>query len=90
MVGILGDRSAMGVDGRNCAGNWGVVGRDRSSTGEVLEAEDFRDEDDSNLVRLFFFFKGFTAAGGPPIGLASGSPIPLVSIAIPYSSSQGV
>ena len=90
MVGILGDRSAMGVDGRNCAGNWGVVGRDRSSTGDVFEAEDFLDEDDSNLVRLFFFFRGFTAAAGTPVGLANGSPIPLLSIAISYWFSQSV
>lgn len=90
MVGILGDRSAMGVDGRNCAGSWGVVGRDRSSTGDVLEAEDFLDEDDSNLVRLFFFFRGFTAAAETPVGFANGSPIPLLSVAISYWFSQGV
>ncbi len=89
MVGILGDCDVMGVDGRNCAGNCGVVGRDRSPIGDVLEAEDFLD-DDSNLVRLFFFFRGFQAAAGSPFGLANGSPIPLLSIAISYWFSQGV
>ncbi len=72
----------MGVDGRNCAGNCGVVGRDRSPIGDVLEAEGFLDDDDSNLVRLFFFFRGFKAAAGAPVGLANGSSMPLLSIAI--------
>ena len=90
MVGILGDCDAMAVDGRNCAGNCGVVGRDRSPIGDVLEAEDFFDDDDSNLVRLFFFFRGFKAAAGVPVGLANGSPIPLLSIAISCWLSQRV
>ena len=80
----------MGVVGRNCAGNCGVVGRDRSPVGDVLEPEDFLDEDDSNLVRLFFFFRGFTSAAGAPVGLANGSPIPLLSPAIPYWISRGL
>ena len=90
MVGILGDRDSMGVVGRNCAGNCGVVGRDRSPIGDVLEAEDFLDDDDSSLVRLFFFFRGFKAAVGAPVGLANGSPIPLLSTAISDRFSQGV
>ena len=80
----------MGVDGRNCAGSCGVVGRDRSATGDVLEAEDFLDDDDSNLVRLFFFFRGFESAAGAPVGATNGSPILLLSTAISHWSSLGV
>ena len=72
MVGILGAAEALGVEGWNCGGSCGVGGPVSSSADDGLDAEDFLDDEDSNLVRLFFFFRGFEAAAGSPIGTANG------------------
>ena len=82
MVGILGAAEALGVEGWNCGGSCGVGGPVWSSVDDGLDAEDFLDDEDSNLVRLFFFFRGFEAAAGSPIGTASGPADPPWSIAI--------
>lgn len=82
MVGILGAADALGFEDWNCGGNCGVGGLASSSVDDGLDAEDFLDVEDSNLVRLFFFFRGFEAAAGSPIGTANGTADPPWSIAI--------
>ena len=82
MVGILGAAEVLGVKGWNCDGNCGVGGLVLFSFEDGLDTEDFLDEEDSNLVRLFFFFRGFKGDVASPIGAVIGAAGPPWSIAM--------
>jgi hypothetical protein len=90
MVGILGAAEVLRKEVWNCGGNCGVGGPLSSSVDDCLDAEDFLEGEDSNLVRLFFFFNGFAAALGSPFGMADGTSSPPCSMTMAWLCPRGM
>ena len=88
MLGIRG--APDGLKGQKCVGTCGVGGVCGYSNDGGLDRDDFLDDEENNLTRLFFFLSVFPGVVPSSIAATNGPPNPLFTKVMVSSGSRSV